>query len=136
MCDGGDVLMGTEVGLSPPTATADSAMLPPTIFVMAVGTSEAEGSGEYDRFFPTEGHFVCRGCRNPLFSAAAKYKRGCGWPSFDRCYKDAIRLQMDLSGGMRRRELVCARRSRCRLKRAPPQGGTHERSSRRRVFDW
>ena len=32
--------------------------------------TEPAGSGEYDRFYPPEGHFVCRGCGNALFSAA------------------------------------------------------------------
>ena len=71
--------------------------------------TEAAGTGEYDRFYPPEGHFICRGCGNPLFSAASKFKSGCGWPSFDRCYANSIILQADSTHGMQRRELVCAR---------------------------
>ena len=71
--------------------------------------TEAAGSGEYDRFYPPEGHFICRGCGQALFSAEAKFKSGCGWPSFDRCYEGAIVLRADTSHGERRRELVCAR---------------------------
>ena len=69
--------------------------------------TEAEGSGEYDRFYPVEGYFTCRGCGNPLFSAQSKFKSGCGWPSFDRCYMGSIAVQADLSHGDRRIELVC-----------------------------
>ena len=69
--------------------------------------TEAEGTGEYDRFYPTTGYSVCRGCGNPLFSAGAKFKSGCGWPSFDRCYVGSIYQQPDLSHGLRRIELVC-----------------------------
>ena len=69
--------------------------------------TEAEGTGEYDKFYPKTGYFVCRGCGNPLFSAGAKFKSGCGWPSFDRCYAGSINVQPDLSHGERRIELVC-----------------------------
>ena len=64
--------------------------------------------GEYDFFYPPEGYFICRGCGSALFSAAAKFKSGCGWPSFDRCYAGAVRLEVDLSHGLQRRELCCA----------------------------
>ena len=33
------------------------------------------GSGEYARFFPEAGHFACRSCGRPVFSAAAKSPR-------------------------------------------------------------
>lgn len=69
--------------------------------------TEARG-GEYDMFYPPEGYFICRGCGSALFSADAKFKSGCGWPSFDRCYTGSVRLEADLSHGMQRRELVCA----------------------------
>ena len=46
--------------------------------------TEAAGSGEYDKLFPETGHFVCRGCGSPLYSATAKFRHGCGWPAFDR----------------------------------------------------
>ena len=43
--------------------------------------TEAAHSGEYAAFHPEvgEGHFVCRACRQPLYSAAAKFASGCGW---------------------------------------------------------
>lgn len=76
--------------------------------VLRLKGTEAAGSGEYDRVYPVEGYFVCRGCTNPLFSAEAKFRSGCGWPSFDRCYAGAVRVQPDVSHGDRRIELVCA----------------------------
>jgi peptide-methionine (R)-S-oxide reductase len=43
------------------------------------GTEPAR-TGEYDKFYPTEGYFACRACGNPLYSAASKFNSGCGWP--------------------------------------------------------
>lgn len=38
------------------------------------GTEPAR-KGEYDKFYPKAGHFVCRACGNPLYSAEAKFNR-------------------------------------------------------------
>ena len=69
--------------------------------------TEYPGTGEYDGFYPSEGHFVCRGCGNPLYSAESKFKSGCGWPAFDKCYKGSIKIKTDSSLGMRRVEIMC-----------------------------
>ncbi|EDQ88840.1 uncharacterized protein MONBRDRAFT_25959 [Monosiga brevicollis MX1] len=65
-------------------------------------------NGEYDKFYPKKGYFVCRGCQTPLYSAAAKFASGCGWPAFDKCYAGAVKTHVDNSFGMRRVEIVCA----------------------------
>jgi len=79
--------------------------------VLREKATEPAGSGEYDGFYPKagEGHFVCRGCKNPLYSADAKFKSGCGWPAFDKCYKGGVKTIEDNSYGMRRIEILCAR---------------------------
>ena len=79
--------------------------------VLREKATEPSGSGEYDGFYPKagEGHFVCRGCKNPLYSAEAKFKPGCGWPAFDKCYKGGVKTIEDNSYGMRRIEILCAR---------------------------
>ncbi len=59
-------------------------------------------------FFPTDGHFVCRGCGNPLYSAAAKFKSGCGWPAFDKCYVDSVEVWADRTLEPMRIEITCA----------------------------
>ena len=64
--------------------------------------------GEYDAFYPTEGHFACRGCGKALYSAAAKFKSGCGWPAFDRCFVDAVDVTEDRSLEPTRIEITCA----------------------------
>mmetsp|Transcript_26782 Transcript_26782/g.73301 ORF Transcript_26782/g.73301 Transcript_26782/m.73301 type:complete len:152 (+) Transcript_26782:56-511(+) len=71
--------------------------------------TERAGTGEYDKFYPkaAEGHFACRGCGAPLYSAESKFNSGCGWPAFDKCYSDAIKVEIDSSLGMRRMEILC-----------------------------
>ena len=49
-----------------------------------------------------------RGCKKPLYSAEAKFKSGCGWPAFDKCYKDSVETFEDNTHGMRRIEITCA----------------------------
>eukprot|EP00056_Hartaetosiga_gracilis_P014205 m.239957 g.239957 ORF g.239957 m.239957 type:complete len:202 (+) comp14334_c0_seq1:114-719(+) len=70
--------------------------------------TERPGTGEYDKFYPKEGYFACRGCGNPLYSAESKFKSGCGWPAFDKCYKGSISTNVDSTFGMRRVEIVCS----------------------------
>lgn len=70
--------------------------------------TEPAGSGEYDKFYPKEGHFACGACSAPLYSAEAKFNSGCGWPAFDKCYKGAVNTVVDNSFGMRRVEILCA----------------------------
>jgi len=42
--------------------------------------------GEYVKHYPKSGYYGCKGCLFPLYSFAAKFDSGCGWPSYDRCY--------------------------------------------------
>lgn len=70
--------------------------------------TERGGTGEYNKFYPSEGHFVCAACGSPLYSAAAKFDSGCGWPAYDKCYEGAVKVDIDTSHGMRRVEIMCA----------------------------
>lgn len=71
--------------------------------------TEYPGTGEYDSFYPKEGYFACRACGNPLYSAESKFKSGCGWPAFDRCYEGGVAIERDASLGMVRTEILCAK---------------------------
>ena len=56
------------------------------------------------------GTYHCRLCHLPLFSSAAKFESGTGWPSFHSGYDpEHIREITDNSLGMTRTEIRCAR---------------------------
>ena len=56
-----------------------------------------------------KGTFVCAGCQLPLFSSAAKYDSGTGWPSFWQPLPDAIDTQVDFRLIIPRTEYHCRR---------------------------
>jgi peptide-methionine (R)-S-oxide reductase len=56
-----------------------------------------------------KGTFVCAGCALPLFSSAAKYDSGTGWPSFWKALPNAVAYKRDASLGMIRTEEHCRR---------------------------
>jgi peptide methionine sulfoxide reductase msrA/msrB len=57
-----------------------------------------------------DGVYGCRLCGLPLFSSSAKFNSGTGWPSFFQPVDQAhIRSERDVSHGMVRTEILCAR---------------------------
>lgn len=72
--------------------------------ILRKGT-EAPFSGEYENFYK-EGTYICRRCNAPLFSSKSKFDAGCGWPSFDENYPNAVKRLPDPDG--RRIEIQCA----------------------------
>jgi peptide-methionine (R)-S-oxide reductase len=56
-----------------------------------------------------KGIFACAGCALPLFSSAAKFESGTGWPSFYEPLPDAVETKTDSSFFMTRTEVHCAR---------------------------
>ena len=56
------------------------------------------------------GTFLCAGCGQPLFSSAAKFDSGTGWPSFfAAAAARGRRPRADRSLFMARTEVLCAR---------------------------
>merc|ERR1712196_311094 len=76
--------------------------------------TEPGRSGEYDKHYPKSGYYVCKGCGFPLYSFAAKFDSGCGWPAYDKCYHSEkygchVAFEHDNSYGMLRTEILCKR---------------------------
>ncbi|MFG6567528.1 peptide-methionine (R)-S-oxide reductase MsrB [Sulfitobacter sp. 1A13679] len=55
------------------------------------------------------GTFICKGCDQPLYDAATKFKSGTGWPSFYQPLDNAVETMADNSFFMRRTEVHCDR---------------------------
>jgi peptide-methionine (R)-S-oxide reductase len=70
--------------------------------------TERAFSGDYQSH--EQGIYRCAGCGLELFSSDAKFNSGTGWPSFFKPL-DATHVheETDVSYGMRRTEVVCAR---------------------------
>lgn len=68
--------------------------------------TEAPFSGKYNDFFK-DGIYVCKVCGAPLYPSEAKFRSGCGWPSFDDAFPRAVGRLPDPDG--ERTEIVCAR---------------------------
>jgi len=73
--------------------------------VIVHGGTEAPYSGEYNEHFQ-KGVYVCKRCGAALFNSEAKFRSGCGWPSFDDAIDGAIIEQTDADTD--RTEIVCA----------------------------
>ena len=71
--------------------------------------TEPPFSGQYCDQKAT-GIYVCAGCEEELFSSDTKFDSRSGWPSFWRPIdKENIGEIVDMSHGMRRVEVLCAR---------------------------
>ncbi len=71
--------------------------------------TERPYSGEYWNLHE-RGIYRCICCDTPLFSSDTKFESGTGWPSFwQPIAKENVRESTDLSLGMERTEVLCAR---------------------------
>ncbi len=99
--------------LDDPAALSDAdwrARLDPEAYrILRQKGTERSFTGEYwDE--TRAGLYRCRGCDQALFRSDAKYDAGCGWPSYwEPVAEDAVAYHEDLSLGMRRTEVTCAR---------------------------
>ena len=55
------------------------------------------------------GVYTCGACGNVIFDSKTKFDSECGWPSFYDAKKGSVKIKIDLSHGMIRREVTCTR---------------------------
>jgi peptide-methionine (R)-S-oxide reductase len=74
------------------------------------GTERANGPVYKEFKSQGEGTYHCAGCKALLFSSKEKFDSGCGWPSFyDPAKAENVVLKKDVTLGMTRTEVVCAK---------------------------
>ncbi len=86
------------------------ALLPAATYrVLREAGTERAFSGRYWNNHE-KGGYVCSGCGLRLFTSEDKFESGTGWPSYTRpAQPDRVKVNRDVSHGMVREEVVCAR---------------------------
>jgi len=78
-------------------------------YVLRRKGTERAYTGKYDKFYKP-GKYLCAACGLELFTSDTKFDSGCGWPAFFAAKAgDRVKLTRDISGGMDRTEVTCAR---------------------------
>ncbi len=71
--------------------------------------TEAAFTGKYYNHHES-GTYTCAGCGEPLFSSAAKFDSGTGWPSFFKpMRKESVKEEQDNALFLKRTEVLCAK---------------------------
>lgn len=84
-------------------------LTPEQYYILREKGTERAWTGVYNDF-KGDGTFHCAGCGADLFDASTKFDSGSGWPSFyDMINPEAVREIRDVSHGMVRTEVVCAK---------------------------
>lgn len=85
----------------------DKELSPELKRVAREGGTEVPFSGQYVHT-AEKGMYTCAICGTELFSSDTKFDSGTGWPSFtEPANMKNIELREDVSGGMRRTEVLC-----------------------------
>lgn len=84
-------------------------LTPEQYYVLRQKGTERAFTGKYYKT-SDKGVYSCAACGNELFTSEMKFDSECGWPSFDReILGDKITTKVDLSHGMIRTEIMCAK---------------------------
>src|SRR4051794_1950595 len=71
-------------------------LVPQRYAVLREANTERAGTSPLNKEH-RRGTFLCAGCDLPLYSSAAKFESGTGWPSFTRPLANAVRTRDDRS---------------------------------------
>lgn len=84
-------------------------LTPEQYHILREAGTERAFTGKYDKHYDA-GEYLCAGCGTQLFDSDAKYNSGCGWPAFTKpSENDTIEERRDISHGMIRTEVLCAK---------------------------
>jgi peptide-methionine (R)-S-oxide reductase len=77
--------------------------------ILRKSSTERPGSGRYLKE-EGAGAYHCAGCGQKLYTGAAKFHSGCGWPSFfQEAEEGVLEIYRDVTHGMARTEMRCGR---------------------------
>ncbi|MDE1467505.1 peptide-methionine (R)-S-oxide reductase MsrB [Aurantiacibacter sp. D1-12] len=84
-------------------------LTPEQYSILREGGTERAFTGKYEKN-KAQGLYKCAGCGLPLFPSDTKYDSGSGWPSFSApADQGNVEMNRDMSHGMVRTEVVCAK---------------------------
>ena len=84
-------------------------LTPEQFRVCRLKATERPFSGKYNDA-KEDGTYRCVCCGNELYHSTTKFDSRSGWPSFFQpVSEDAVKVEEDVSLGMRRTEVMCAR---------------------------
>ena len=84
-------------------------LTPEQFRVCRLKATERPFSGKYNDA-KEDGTYRCVCCDNELYHSTTKFDSRSGWPSFFQpVSEDAVKVEEDVSLGMRRTEVMCAR---------------------------
>ena len=83
-------------------------LTPAQYYVLRDHGTERAGTSLLDQE-KRDGNFACAGCDLPVYSSAAKFNSGTGWPSFWQPLENVVGTSIDKSFFVTRTEVHCRR---------------------------
>ena len=95
--------------INKPESEWQKQLSPEQFYVTRKAGTEPAFTGKYYKT-KDPGTYTCACCGQPLFNSETKYESGTGWPSFYQPVDaNAVEEHSDVSHGMRRTEVRCAK---------------------------